>query len=107
MKRKNTAAVLSALVFPGVGQFYLGRRGRALLFLGVAAVAGVTYFNFAIDTANAVVDQVMNGSGGLDPAAIAAHIEAQPTPFSVLLAEWAFGLCWVGSILEALFVAGT
>lgn len=105
MKRKNVAAVLSALVFPGVGQFYLGRRTRALLFLAVAAVAGIVYFNFAIDAANAVVDQVMSGGTALDPAAIAAKIESQPTPVSVTLAAWGFGLCWIGSILEALFVA--
>ena len=33
MRRKSVGALLSALVFPGVGQYYLGRRTRALLFL--------------------------------------------------------------------------
>jgi TM2 domain-containing membrane protein YozV len=107
MKSKNVAAVLSALVFPGVGQYYLGRRMRALVFFVLAAIAGAVYFNFAIDTANAVVDQVLGGSGALDPAAITARIEAQPTPLSVTLAEIVFGVCWVGSILEALLVRRT
>lgn len=102
MKRKSVAAILSALAFPGVGQYYLGRRSRALLFLVPAAIAGVVYFNFAMDSANALVDQVMSGGVALDPAAIAAKLDAQPTPFSALLAEIVFGACWIGSILEAL-----
>ena len=106
MKSRKVAAVLSALVFPGVGQYYLGRRMRGLLFLGAAAIAGIVYFNFAIDSANAVVDQVMGGGVALDPAAIAANIEAQPTPAGVTLAEVVFGVCWFGSILEALMVRG-
>ena len=106
MKRKNVAALLSALVFPGVGQYYLGRRMRGLLFLGAAAIAAVVYFNFAIDSANAVVDQVLGGSVPLDPAAIAAKVENQPTPLGVTLAEVVFGVCWLGSVLEALFVRG-
>jgi hypothetical protein len=102
MRSKSVAAVLSAVAFPGVGQYYLGRRTRALWFLVPAAIAGVLYFNFAMDSANAIVDQVMGGGVGLDPAAIAAKLEAQPTPVSVVLAEIVFGVCWIGSILEAM-----
>lgn len=104
MKRKSVAAILSALAFPGVGQYYLGRRPRALLFLVPAAIAGIVYFNFAMESANALVDQVMSGGVALDPAAIAAKLDAQPTPVSALLAEIVFGVCWIGSILEALLV---
>jgi hypothetical protein len=49
---------------------------------------------------------VLGGSMPLDPAAIAAKVENQPTPVSVTLAEAVFVVCWVGSILEALFVRG-
>jgi hypothetical protein len=96
------AALLSALVFPGVGQWYQRRRGRALLFLGPAAVAGLAYLNYAMSEANAVVDQVLGGSGAIDPAAIAARLEAQATPTWVTVAGVVFVVCWVGSIAEAL-----
>lgn len=105
MKRRSVAAVLSALVFPGAGQYYMGRKMRALLFIVPAVVAGLVYFNYAMDQANAVVDQVLSGSA-VDPAALAAKIEAQPTPLRITLCGVVFIACWVGSIVEAWLVDG-
>ena len=102
MKRKSVGVLLSALMFPGVGQYYLGRRARALLFLVPAVVAAILYFNFALDEANMVVDQLLNGKLVADPAALEAQLAARPTPFSVTLAGIVFVVCYVGSIVEAL-----
>lgn len=104
MKSKVTAALLSGLVFPGAGQFYLRRRARAWLFLLPAVLAGLFYFNHAFDQASALADQVLSGAVPLDPAAIAARAEAAPTPLSVTLSGVVFVVCWVGSVLEALLV---
>ena len=104
MRRKSVGALLSALVFPGVGQYYLGRRARALLFLVPAIVAGILYANFALDEASTVTDQLLSGKIAADPAAIESQIAARPTPFSVTLAEVVFVVCYVGSIAEALVV---
>lgn len=104
MKSKVTAALLSGLVFPGAGQFYLRRRTRAWLFLLPAVLAGIFYFNHAIDQANTLADQVLSGAVPLDPAAIEAHVAAAPTPLSVTLSGIVFVVCWVGSVLEALLV---
>jgi hypothetical protein len=104
MKSKVTAALLSGLVFPGAGQFYLRRRARALLFLLPAAVAGLLYFNYSMGQANALVDQALSGGGALDPAALLARAEAAPTPLSVTISGVVFVVCWVGSVLEALLV---
>ncbi|MFL6632634.1 MAG: hypothetical protein ACJ8HJ_10015 [Massilia sp.] len=104
MRRKSVGALLSALVFPGVGQYYLGRRTRGLLLLAPAAVAAILYFNFALDQANTVADQLLNGKMALDPAAIEAQLASAPTPVSVTLAGIVFVVCYVGSIVEALVV---
>lgn len=104
MRRKSVGALLSALVFPGVGQYYLGRRTRALLFLAPAVVAGILYFNFALGEANTVADQLLSGKMAADPAAIEAQLENAPTPAGVALAEIVFVVCYVGSIVEALVV---
>ncbi|ALK97766.1 hypothetical protein AB595_18330 [Massilia sp. WF1] len=103
MKRSNgAAALLSALVFPGVGQWYQRRRRLALLFALPALVAGFVYLNFALDEASAVADQVLSGAVALDPAAIAAKVEAQPSSWIVTLSGWVFVVCWVGSVVETL-----
>lgn len=104
MKPKVVAALLSALVLPGAGQFYLRRRARAWLFLVPALLAGLYYLNHAFDQATALVDQVLSGSMPLDPAAIEAREAATPTPLLVTLSGIVFGVCWVGSVLEALLV---
>jgi hypothetical protein len=104
MKPKVVAALLSALVLPGAGQFYLRRRARAWLFLIPALVAGLFYLNHAFDQANALADQLLSGSMPLDPAAIEARVEAAPTPVSVTVSGIVFVVCWVGSVLEALLV---
>jgi len=101
MKKNVVGALLSALVFPGVGQFYLGRRTRALLFLVPAVVAGLVYANFTLEQANALAGQVMSGAVPLDPIAMAARLEALPTPWSVQAAGIVFVVCWIGSVLEA------
>jgi len=104
MKSKVVAAVLSALVLPGAGQWYLGRRRRALAFLVPSVAAALAWANHAFDEANAVVDQVLSGSVALDPAAISAQVAARPTPAWVTAAGIVFGVLWVGSIVEALVV---
>jgi hypothetical protein len=107
MKRsKGAAALLSALVFPGIGQWYLRRRRLALLFAVPALAAGLVYLNFALEEANAVAGQVLSGAVPLDPAAIAARVENQPMSWAVTLSGWVFVACWVGSVLEALLGKG-
>jgi hypothetical protein len=104
LKSKVVAALLSGLVFPGAGQYYMGRRRRALALAVLAAVGGLLYLNYALDQASAVADQVLAGRVALDPAAIAAQIEGRPTPLAVTLGGVVFAVCWVGSVLEALLV---
>jgi hypothetical protein len=101
-RSKGAAALLSALVFPGVGQWYLHHRRLALLFAVPALVAGYVYFSFAWDEANAVAGQLLSGAVPLDPAAIAARVDAQPTSWAVTLSGWVFVLCWVSSVLQPL-----
>lgn len=98
----GTAALLSALVFPGLGQWYLARRRLALLFALPALVAGFIYLNHALGEADQLAGQVLAGRLPADPAAIAARLEAAPTPLLVSVSGWVFALCWAGSVLEAL-----
>ena len=101
-RSKGAAALMSALVFPGVGQWYLHRRRLALLFGVPALVAGYVYFSFAWDEANAVAGKLLSGAVPLDPAAIAAQVDAQPSSWALTLSGWVFVVCWVGSVAEAL-----
>jgi len=102
MNRSTKAALLSGLVFPGVGQWYQRRLGLALLFAVPALVAGYVYLNHSLDEANAIAGQLLSGAVALDPAALEAKLASEPTPLSVTLSGVVFLVCWVGSIAEAL-----
>lgn len=62
MKTSNKAALLSFLVFPGVGHLYLKHYPSGLCLLLAAAAAFYYVVSHAVATALAVVDQVRSGA---------------------------------------------
>jgi len=72
MKKSLKAALLSVLVFPGLGHFYLKRPLFGLLFFAVAAVCLTLFLSAALDIAL----QMRSGieSGEIPPNL--AHIQA-------------------------------
>ena len=78
MKQSTKAALVSALVFPGIGHFLLKRPGRACLFLLPALAAATYMFDQVMTRANAIVEQVQSGALPLDPQLIAERISADP-----------------------------
>jgi hypothetical protein len=102
MSRSTTALLLSALVFPGAGHLYLKRRGRALLFIVPSIVAVVYFVTDAMQRAGDMADQIMSGSLGTDPVAIAARLEqAGPTSPLVDVAMYVMLACWIGAAIDA------
>ncbi len=106
MKRPLTAALLSALVFPGAGQLYLRRRARACLFLIPTALALLAFINDALTRATALIDQVTSGAVGLDPVALAAQLERQGDGSSLgSVSAGVMVVCWLLSIADAYLCA--
>lgn len=104
MKRSTTAALLSGLVFPGLGQFLLRRHVRACLFLLVMAVAVFILGRHVLALADAIVTDLNSGALPFDPVAIAARIEAGGADqASITVASWVALLCWLASVGDALW----
>lgn len=106
MNRAPAAALLSALVFPGVGHFYLRRPRRAWLFLVPALVAAIIWFGDVATQVSTILDQVASGAIAPDPVAIAARMEKEGggSPL-VSLAAIVFGVCWIGAIIDSFLIA--
>lgn len=105
MQRSTKAMLLSALVFPGAGQLFLGRYLRACLFL-VPALCALLYFaSGVLEPLMAIALQVQNGSMPLDPLAIEArlHQDGQVVSPLVNLAALVMVLAWIGGTLDAWF----
>jgi hypothetical protein len=106
MKNAIKGALLSGLVFPGLGQLALKRYLRGIVFflVAVACVAVIV---------NTTVNEVMAGLNLSDPAALAG-----PNALSDLarqtagsggedgsgLALFAFGVCWVLGVIDAFLI---
>lgn len=101
MNRAIKAALLSGLVFPGLGQLFLKQYQRGIgLMLAVLAGLSVLIFN-AVRKALAVLEQAQTANGTIDmekAAAIAAQAGSATdgylfnTALGVVLFCWAFGI---------------
>jgi hypothetical protein len=106
MQRAVSAALLSAFVFPGAGHLYLRRPARACLFLVPALVAAIWFFGDLMARASRLADQVLAGTLPLDPAAIAARLDAQgPSSPATTICGAVLVLCWAGAIVDSFVVA--
>lgn len=103
MDRSGKAALLSALVFPGVGQMYLGRALRG----GLLALAAAAPLYFVIATALRIARELVAGveSRAIPPdlltllqmAMDAAHRASQSMNTAMLV----FLVLWVIAIVDA------
>lgn len=106
MQRAVSAALWSALVFPGAGHLYLRRPLRACAFLAPSLVAGYLFFGELMRRAETLADQLLAGKMPLEPAAIAARLEEQggSSGMTNLLGVVLFA-CWVAAIVDSVLVA--
>jgi len=104
MKTTTKAALISALLFPGLGQLVvLKRPARAFLFIGPALVALLFLLSAAFTAASQIAHQVTSGTLPLDPQLITQQIEATNTGPGGNIAAAVLMIAWLGSILDALF----
>ena len=103
MDRSSKAALLSALVFPGVGQWYLGRRLRALLFAAPALGGAWVFLSHAWVLAMSISEEIAAGRVGFDPFDIAEriHQQAAASTGATDIAAAVMIVCWAGAALDA------
>jgi hypothetical protein len=103
MQRSNKAALLSALLFPGSGQIYLGHRLRGWLIVLVALVSVSYFVNQVLAQVMPLFEEALNGTLAPDPVAIAERLHRQGQDGSTLrsVAAALIIICWVGSTIDA------
>jgi len=100
MKKSTKAALLSGLVFPGLGHVYLRRYASGLVLLLLSGWATYSVTASSIDAAYDIADQIEAGTVAPDSGAIGQLIEqrsqqagqATAIPGWVLLAAWLVGV---------------
>jgi TM2 domain-containing membrane protein YozV len=103
MKTSIKAALLSALVFPGLGQMYLKRYVRGLIPMAfVLTGLGVLIVQTTVGALQ-ILDKIQLQGGTVDMNAVsnlAAGSSAQGDPYSSLI-SLGIAVCWVFSVIDA------
>jgi hypothetical protein len=104
MKNSWKAALISALVFPGLGEIWLGRYLRGLGFIVATAAASAAVIVKASRQAFDLLNRIEAEGGNVDVYAILRSVTATSatTPDAgMTLAAVAVLFCWGISVLDA------
>ncbi len=108
MKTSTKAALLSALVCPGAGHFYLKKRLVGGLLASTALVAIYFLVSQALERAFEISEQIQRGEVQLDAQTISELLSAQSSGTDMQLlnmATSAFIICWLIGIIDAYRIA--
>jgi hypothetical protein len=104
MTRSTKAALLSGLVFPGIGHFVLQQYVRGSILLLTALIAMSAIVRIIFQQAQAIVDRVVSGEIPLETAAI-SELVAGPSgdsdSFVSSIAMTVFLACWLFGIIDS------
>ena len=100
MRRSTKAALLSGLVFPGMGHLYLKQYVRGILFAGAASALLYFIVSVAMNTAFDIMEEIQNDDVLLNEASISELLAKQPNGNEestnmaslALLALWVIGI---------------
>ena len=101
MNRPLKAALLSALVFPGVGHFFLKKHVRSAILSGTALAGLFFLVSKTVERALQITEKIQTGEVGLDVATITELVSKPATgtealflniAATVLIVSWLFGV---------------
>jgi hypothetical protein len=105
MKASTKAALISALVFPGLGHLVLRKGARGLLFIVPAALAVIYLLRSVLQLLDRIMDDINRGALALDPVAILERVNAAGIDNAATnLASLVCIVCWAGSIADAFWL---
>ena len=108
MKASKAPALISALLFPGLGHLALRprRAARGMLFLIPAATALAFLLRTALQLANQLVDDINAGTLAIDPLQILERIHASGADNTAAnIASAVLMMCWVSAVVDVLWLS--
>lgn len=109
MTKSTKAALLSGLIFPGIGHIVLKqyRRGSILMLVALVAISAVV--KIAFQQAQAIVDRVISGETSLDAGVISELLADSSNDTDGLVSSISmvvFIACWLFGIIDSYRVGG-
>jgi hypothetical protein len=104
MTKPTKAALLSGLIFPGIGHVYLKHYLRGSILMLPALVALSAIVKVAFQQAQAIVDRVVSGEVPLETVAISKLVAESPNDSDSLMSSisvFVFVACWLIGIIDS------
>lgn len=104
MKKSTKAVLLSALIFPGVGHFFLKRIISGVVLAGAAVVALYVLVSNVIGKALDIADKIQRGEVQPDIAVITELVSKQSTGDDALLISVATAMLiisWLVAVIDS------
>ena len=102
MKKSLKGALLSGLLFPGVGQFWLKHRVRGMALIIAVSGSLVVIVTKVVQQALALLDKIESEGGAVDLVAIANSAHASSYGDSAIqCATLVLIVSWIVSIIDA------
>lgn len=102
MNRSAKAALLSGLVFPGVGQLFLKRPLRAMIFLLPSLIASWYFTSAILQPLLAIAADIASGALPFDPFLIQARVDQSRIDTGPMnLAAAVLVVAWLASTVDA------
>lgn len=104
MRKSTRVALLSGLVFPGVGHMVLKKRWRGSILMLFSVVALSVIVKVAIERAMNVVDSMASGEIPVDTGAITELAASSLSSSDNSLVSYALivlGACWLFGIIDS------
>jgi len=98
------AMLISALVFPGGGHFYLKKPFIGALLAGISLVGIYLLFSAAMEAAQVISLKIQSGEIPLDILRIREEINKQSAASATTTTEvaiWLLGICWLVGIADS------
>jgi hypothetical protein len=105
LKQQTKAALLSGLIFPGLGQLAILKRQKRGLAMLLPALASFGWLMYGLVKATSpLMDEALRGTLSPDPAVIAARLTETSAITGAGTASWILLACWLASLVDALAI---
>ena len=107
MHKATKAALISALIFPGCGHFYLKSKLRGMIFTFFSAGCLYVLMTHLLKIANDISEKILNGDISIDMSSLMAEISSQLNGGGSDSADIASLLllgCWGFAIIDSIIV---
>ena len=104
MTPSSKAALISALVFPGSGHFYLKKHIVGGLLAGISLLCIYLLISTVMEAAQVISLKIQSGEIPLDIDQIRAEIHKQSAASNsttIGIATWLLGICWLAGIVDS------